>query len=81
MLLDITKRGKKNQYVVLISLQLRDPSLHPPNGFKLGVLQGTFAESYFKNNIDHELRQLYNDNLKVNLMTQSSEGINKLQER
>ena len=66
-------------YSVTISLQLRDPSFNSPNGFQLGILQGSSTETYFKNHIDDDLRQLYDTNLKFNLMNNFTAGIQALE--
>ena len=66
-------------YSVTISLQLRDPSFYSPYGFQLGILQGSSTETYFKNHIDDDLRQLYDTNLKFNLMNNFTAGIQALE--
>ena len=64
---------------MIIVFQLRDVSLYPPDGFQLGVLKGSVAENYFKSNVNYDYRQIYQSNLKLNLMDNFREGTLRLQ--
>ncbi|XP_001639888.2 glutamate receptor ionotropic, NMDA 1 [Nematostella vectensis] len=59
--------------------KLLDTSLYPPDGFQLGVVQGSFEEAFFKNHNKKELQLLYNVNIKINLVKGMNEGFDLLQ--
>lgn len=59
--------------------KLRDVSFYPPDGFQLGVLQDSISEKYFRNHVNSDYRQIYESNLKLNLMDNFSEGLLRLQ--
>lgn len=65
-------------YNICSSEQLREKSLYPPHGFKLGITRGTSDEAYFKNHVEEEFRKIYQVNLKIHLVDSFQEGIDQL---
>jgi len=65
-------------YNICSSVQLREKSLYPPDGFKLGITRGTSDEAYFKNHVEEEFRKIYQVNLKIHLLDSFQEGIDQL---
>ena len=63
---------------VSLSIQLTEKSLHPPEGFKLGITRGSSEEAYFKNHVEDEFRKIYRVNLKINLFDSFEDGIKQL---
>ena len=68
-------------HLMIIVFQLRDVSLYPPDGFQLGVLQGSISEKYFRNHVNYDYRQIYKSSLRLNLMDNFREGTLRLQNR
>ena len=69
------------QVIFVYFQQLTEKSLHPPDGFKLGITRGSNEEAYFKNHVEDLFRKIYHDNLKIHLVDGFQTGMQQLTDK